>query len=412
MNIVAILRQVSAPLLSLFIFELGNGFFPTLLSINLAARQQSSFMIGAVAGSFYAGLLLGSFRIESIIARIGHIRAFAAFASALTALCLLNGMIDGVGSWLLLRFVAGLVTAGVFIVIESWLLCASTIETRGQILSFYMICFYASQALGQFILNINSSDPLFLFAITAMLCSVSVIPLSMTRVMLPQYDEPAAMSFKEIYQKTASGLVGALCGGLILGALYGLLPVVLRELFHSKSHISEYMFTLILGGMVLQYPIGKLSDVIERRLVIIFVCLGIGLVSFLMEWWLEPSWILLMLMAVFGGLTFTVYPLSISYACDSLEGHQIVAGIQALLIAYSIGAMLGPFIAPVFMNIFGIRGLFLYVLLVTCALMLFLIYRKTQSVGMPQEEPYRVIPQTTPIVTELDPRQDDEGVQQ
>ena len=127
-----------------------------------------------------------------------------------------------------------------------------------------------------------------------------------------------------------------------------------------------------------------------------------------MEIFLEPSWILLVLMAIFGGLTFTVYPLSISYACDSLEGHQIVAGLQALLIAYSVGAMLGPFIAPGFMSFLSIRGLFLFVLVISFILMIFLMYRKTQSVSMPQEEPYRVIPQTTPIVTELDPRQDEE----
>lgn len=407
MNIFAVLRQVMAPLLSLFIFELGNGFFPTLLSLQLSNQAQSDLIIGVVAGSFYAGLLLGSFRIEAVIARIGHIRAFAAFASTLTVLCMLNGIFDNIILWLLLRFVAGLATAGVFIVIESWLLCVSTTKTRGQILSFYMMSFYAAQAVGQLILKIDSTEHLFFFTLTAMLCSASVIPLSMTRVMLPEYDEPDAMNIKELYKKTASGLVGALCGGLIMGALYSLLPVVLNDLMHSSAKVSEYMFMMILGGMVLQYPIGKLSDIVERRLVIICVCLGIAGVSFLMELFLTPSWQLTLFIFIFGGLTFTLYPLSISYACDSLEGHQIVAAIQALLIAYSVGAMLGPFMAPFFMHFFDIRGLFIFILFVSFSLMCFLLYRKTQSVSMPQEEPFRVVPQTTPIVTELDPRQHD-----
>jgi MFS family permease len=410
MNVIVILRQVMAPLLSLFIFELGNGFFPTLLSLQMSSQGDNSFMIGAVASAFYAGLLLGAFHIETVIGRIGHIRAFAAFASSLTVLCILNGMMSHIVIWLALRFIAGIATAGIFVVIESWLLCVSSTETRGQILSFYMMSFYASQAVGQFMLNIKSSEHLFLFTVTAMLCSLSVIPLAMTRVMLPEYDEPAAMNIKVLYQKTASGLVGALCGGLIMGALYSLLPLVLNELFHSREEVSVYMFMMIVGGMVLQYPIGKLSDVVERRLVIIMVCLGIAAVSFLMELFLAPTWSLAFLIAIFGGLTFTVYPLSISYACDSLESHEIVAGIQALLIAYSVGAMIGPFLAPIFMSQFSIRGLFIFVLVVAFSLIIFLLYRKTQSVSMPQEEPFRIVPQTTPIVTELDPRQDAEEI--
>lgn len=407
MNLLSILRQVIAPLLSLFIFELGNGFFPTLLSLQLSNQNQSDLMIGLVAGAFYAGLLLGAFKIETVIGRIGHIRAFAAFASALTVLCMLNGIFSNLIFWIALRFVGGIVTAGVFVVIESWLLCVSTTQTRGQILSFYMMCFYAAQALGQLILKLDSTEPLFFFAVTAMLCSASVIPLSMTRVMLPEFDEPDAMNFKELYKETSSGMMGAFCSGLILGALYSLLPVVLNELMHSSAKVSEYMFMMILGGMVLQYPIGKLSDVIERRVVIIFVCLGIAAVSFLMEIYLMPSWQLVLLIALFGGLTFTLYPLSISYACDELDSHQILPAIQALLIAYSVGAMIGPFIAPFFMSAFDIRGLFIFVLVIAFCLTLFLLYRKTQSVSMPQEEPFRMVPQTTPIVTELDPRQDD-----
>ena len=163
MQLLSVLRMAIAPLLSLFIFELGNGFFPTLLSLNLSSQGQSSLVIGSIAASFYGGLLLGAFGIEPLISRFGHIRAFAAFASSLTVLCMLNGMFDNVIFWVVLRFIAGIVTAGVFVVIESWLLCVSSVETRGQILSFYMMSFYASQALGQLILKLQSSDQLFFF---------------------------------------------------------------------------------------------------------------------------------------------------------------------------------------------------------------------------------------------------------
>lgn len=411
MNILSALRLAIAPLVSLFIFELGNGFFPTLLSLNLSLQGQSSLIIGCVAGAFYGGLLLGAFSIEPLIGRFGHIRAFAAFASGLTVLCMLNGIFDNILFWLVLRFIGGVATAGVFVVIESWLLCVSNVDTRGQILSFYMMSYYAAQAIGQLILKLHSNDHLFFFAITAMLCSASVIPLSMTRVMLPEYDEVDAMSMTELYQKTASGMMGSFCGGVVMGSLYGLLPVVLQELMHDSGVVSEYMFAMILGGMVLQLPIGKLSDVIERRIVIIMVCISTAVVAFFIELFLMPSWQLMVLIAIFGGLIFTLYPLSISYACDSVESQQIVAVIQGMLIAYSVGAMVGPFIAPLFMNWFHAKGLFIFVEVTVLLLMLFLLYRKTQSVSMPQEEPYRLTPQVTPIMSELDPRQETESSQ-
>jgi MFS family permease len=399
-----VLSQAIAPLLSLFIFILGNGFFSTLLALNMNMHNEPALLIGAMTGFYYAGIVCGSFRVEHFIVRVGHIRAFSTFASALAVISLLHGIFYQMYFWLFLRFIGGIATAGLFIVIESWLLCKSTHLTRGRVLSLYMITFYAAQAIGQFLINIGKPSDLLLYAIATMLCSLSVIPLSMTYVRMPEFEEPSTMKFKDLYKNTASGLFGCFCAGMILSAIYGLFPILFADIYHDKSTVALLMFCLIMGGMTLQYPVGKLSDLIERRLVVILIsCMTIitciGLILAFNNYYLS-----IILITLFGGLTFTIYPVSISYACDALDTKDIVTGIQTLLLAYSIGATLGPFIAPLFMHKSEIFGLFIYFILINGFIGALFLWRKTQKLPPPHEEPFQVMPQTTPIMAELDPR--------
>lgn len=400
----SVLIETAVPLLSLFIFILGMGFFSTLLALKMTLNHASPFIIGAMTGVFYAGLVLGSFRAERFISRVGHIRAYSAFSSVLAVICLLHGLFYNLPLWLLLRFIAGLASAGLFIVIESWLLCKSTEVNRGQILSLYMITFYAAQSFGQFFLNLGDPQTMLLFAIASMMCSLSIIPLSMSHVRSPQYDEPSTLGFRKLLKISASGLLGSMSSGLIMGGIYALLPTFLSDLFHEKSQVANYMFALIFGGMLLQYPVGKLSDIFERRLVLIVLSVAIIIISFALIWEYQSPIFFFILMMIFGGLTFTLYPISVSHACDSLEPRDIVAGTQGLLLAYSLGAMVGPFIAPLFMHAWGSQGLFIYFISVCGLIIPLFIIRKTQKEDLTQEEAFLTMPQTTPIMSEIDPR--------
>lgn len=400
-----VLSETFVPLLSLFILILGVGFFSTLLALVMTLNGAPALSIGALTGVYYAGLVFGSFRIERFISRVGHIRAYSAFSSTLAVVCLLHGMLYNVWFWLGLRFIAGFACAGLFVVIESWLLCKSTRVNRGQILALYMITFYAAQSLGQFILNVGDPHTMLLFALTSMTCSLSIIPLSMTHVQSPQYDEPSTLSLKTLLNKSASGLLGCFSSGLIMGGIYGLMPVFLTHLFHDKAEVAKYMFAIILGGMLLQYPVGKLSDVYERRLMLIIIA-SASILVFLAVLLTNHQiiWLFFGLMMLIGGLTFTFYPISITHACDSLDTADIVAGTQSLLLAYSVGAMIGPFIAPLFMQLLGADGLFIYFISVFVVSIPLLILRKAQKVATPQEEPFMSMPQTSPILMEIDPR--------
>ncbi|STX36967.1 MFS transporter [Legionella feeleii] len=387
-----VMIEIFVPLLSLFIFILGTGFFSTLLALNMTLSHASPLAIGAMTGVFYAGLVVGSFRMDRFISRVGHRRAYVLFSATQAIICLLHGIFYQVGLWLFLRGLAGFASAGLFVVIESWLLGKSTAMNRGRVLSLYMISYYAAQSLGQFFLNLAEPDTLSLFALTSILCSLSIIPLAMSRVNPPKYEEASTLSLQKLLDKSMAGFVGCLSSGLIMGGIYGLMPALLSDLFHDNSKVANYMFAIIFGGMLLQYPLGRLSDLVARRLVLILIAVATSIVSFILMTTHINPWCFFILMLLFGGLTFTLYPISISHACDTLETCDIVAGTQSLLLAYSLGAMAGPLLAPWFMHVFGMGGLFIYFITVCSLMTPFFLLRKSAEVGEPQEESFLANP--------------------
>lgn len=399
-----VLNNIAA-LLSLTIFVLGNGLFQTFIASVLTSRNESSVVIGLMSTCLGAGLVIGSFRIERIIARVAHIRAYALFASIMAVVSLLHGIFDNVYLWLFFRFIAGIATAGIFVVIESWLLCQSNINTRGQILSLYMVTYYASQSLSQLLLKIDYANSLFMFSLISIASSLSVIPLSLTKAVVPIYSQPSTLNPISLYKQCASGMFGCFSGGLIIGTIYALFPVFLLKTFSTTDAVANYMFMIIMGGMLLQYPIGKLSDIIERRVVLLAVGISCIVISILMLLSINHSVVFLILCGLLGGFVFTIYPVSISHACDALEPHDIVSGTQTLLLTYSLGAMLGPLITPVFMQ-FSFVGIFIYYIVVSLLLVTLLTWRKKVKLSTPQEEPFITYPQNTPIGNELDPRGD------
>lgn len=402
-----VLFKVIAPLLSLSLLILGNGLFMTLVTVRLHLENASVWFIGLVSAAYYAGLAFGSIRIERFIYRVGHIRAYAAFAAILTAVTLLQGLWLEPWVWVGLRFIGGYCLAGLFVVIESWLLGYSTATTRGQVLSLYMIALYGSQSLGQFLLNVSDPATLTPFCIVSIFSALSIVPISMTYSDSPHIEEASTLSFKKLYAISPLGVVGCFAGGLTLGAIYGFYPLFLSELSFPVSKLALIMGLLIVGGMLLQYPIGHLSDIIERRKVLLGICLlviGLSIGQMITSYHWYSSF--LVMVFLFGGLTFTIYPVSISHACDHLEAKDIAAATGGLLFAYSLGATIGPLIVPAFMRPFGPLGLFIYFIVVAMALAGFTLWRMRQTAALKADEKqeFVAVPAgVSPVASELHP---------
>lgn len=404
-----VLSRCFSPLLSLVILSLGSGLFMTLITVRLDIDGYSSWVIGAVSSAYYAGLVFGSFRVEPFIFRVGHIRAYAAFASLLGVVTMLQGLIVDPWTWIVFRFLGGFFVAGLFVVIESWLIASGRPSIRGQMLALYMIGLYAGQAAGQFLLTASDPQTLVPFAIVTILCSLSVVPLSITFVASPQSDEASALSFIKLYRISPSGVLGCFASGLVLGSIYGLFPLYILDTGLSLVDVSTVMGLVIFGGMALQYPVGRLSDTVGRRPMLVGVSFTTVTLSFAMITSVDLSRELFFMLAVlFGGCTFTLYPLSISHACDYLDTKDIVAATQGLLLAYGIGAMLGPSITPLFMNHFGSQGFFIYIIIITGTLGSFFLWRRTQREAIPvdEQQDFVVMPSSAKA-TGLDPRSEE-----
>ena len=288
---IAAISQVRSLLLAIFMLMAGSGFMATLLSLRLERAGQSTIVIGAVATIYFAGLIVGALRSGHIVRRVGHIRAFAAFVALLSASTLGYAQFAHPLLWSGLRLIDGFCVAGVFVCLESWLNERADVTSRGSILATYMVALYCGQAVGQLLLGASGDLPAAPFQLASMLISLAIIPLCLTRGTAPAPTEAPAFGIRTLLHASPLGTVGAVTTGLMLGAFYGLAAVQVRRLGLDLSQTANFMMIVILGGVVLQWPLGRLSDRYDRRQIIVLcftatlcVSLGISMLSSIGPW--------------------------------------------------------------------------------------------------------------------------------
>ena len=404
-----VFRGVIAPLLSLVIVMLGNGFFTTFTSLRFSIEGYPNFVIGVLGGAYYLGMMLGALYVERLISRIGHIRSFALMASINSVIIVVQSFYIDPYSWTLYRILTGFCTSGFFIAIESWLLLSSGLRSRGKLLSLYMLTLYLAQGFGQFILNASPVQSLIPFAITVILSSLSVIPVSMMRSSGPVLLESAITNVFQVIKRSPLGPIGCFVSGLIMSSFYGLAPIFAREIHLSLFQISQIMGFTIMGGLLLQWPIGHLSDIFNRRKVIIGITFVLMLVTFALYHSSHFHYYLLLgLMVLFGGISFTLYPLAITYTCDHFSEKKVIGITCSLLLIYGVGCIVGPLISPFFMSYFGPSGLFLYMSILCALFIVICMWRVLHSKPLSEDEQsdYIPLPRATSMALYLDPKSD------
>lgn len=385
-----------APMLSVFILTLGNGYYTTLTSLSLSSAGVSESLVGVVSSAFFLGLLVGSYHTQFLINRVGHIRAYAFFTSMMVVAVLLQGLFFNIWSWAVLRLIAGYDLAALFIIIESWLVSGADETIRGSILGFYLFTYYISQAVSQLLVKVHLPIALFGFTIIAALAALSVLPVSMTRSAAPMTDSPEIVSPRLLWKKVPLGLVAGFIAGAILAILYTLLPVLLTSVGQSRSQVADLIFVLIIAGAMGQIPIGKISDKLDRRWVILAVTVMTifsSLTMVFLPWHFNALFIFCILTGVFA---FAIYPLSISHTSDYVSKNMAVPAIALLTLFYGGGSVLGPFIGGVVIQYGGNRSLFIFLALIGLGLSLYTLYRIIKR--EPAEESSRV--QFTTVIPE------------
>jgi len=358
-------KGILSPLISILFIIFGTGFFYSYVSMELRNEGYSELVIGIVHSCYSLGLVLGALYCDAFILRVGHIRAYAVFAAVSTASCIIMSFVHDPTVWGAMRFFAGVSIAGVYVVIESWLLDKSVRKARADVLSLYMICFYGAQAVSQFILDISDMETLEPYAYYSLFVTLSIVPLACTYVETPKVEEAETFSVKELFLHAPFGFFGTFVSGLILGSVYAFTANFGQE---YAFQVSLLMSLTIFGGMAFQWPLGKLSNVIGRPQVLFGMSLATVIPCAFLIFWPGEPWIVYPSALLVGGLTFTLYPISVALGCDRLSPNALTSATGLLVLAYGAGAVIGPLISPLFIHFMGYKGLFASIIFFTLTL--------------------------------------------
>jgi MFS family permease len=354
-----LLTMALAPLLGLFILGIGNGFLSTVITLRLDAAGESAVLIGWVSSAYFIGLALGAMLNDRLLLRIGHIRAYGSFASLVAVTVLLQGLVDHPWAWFVLRLIGGWATVGVYLVIESWLLTAGDQRVRGRLLALYMISLYAAGVLGQLLLGVTEAmGGAASFMVIGMLASLSVLPMAMIPRVSPLIEKAEPLPPHRLITLTPTGVMGSFGSGLAVAAVYALLPLYLQRIGLSVDRVGQMMAVVILGALLLQYPVGRWSDRHDRQIVLIGIGAFCALVSAAILWLPMTPWILAGLLFLLGGGVFSLYPVAVGHAADRAPAGALVRMSQGLLLINAIGSAISPPLVSPVMGVLGDAGLF------------------------------------------------------
>lgn len=413
-NVREILVSVRSLLGGAAAFMAGNALLGVVLPLRMEAAGYPVALTGAIMAAYYFGLAIGGLHGKHVIFRIGHIRAFAVLAALTAATTLAYAAFEHSAAWLVLRVVNGFCIAGMTAAIESWLNTKSRNETRGRVLSFYMVTFFLATALGQTLVNLADVGTPDLLMLAASLIGLSLIPVAMTRLGEPNLSDSGVLNVRQLFAASKVGVVGAGVAGLMVGSFYALGVVFAIKIGLSVSEAALFMSVVVLGGLVFQLPIGVLADRYDRRFVMSGALLAVGIAWGTLAGFVAsglPFTALLIVGMAFGGAMSSVYPLCVAQTFDRLERRYYVAASGRLLMVYSIGATVGPVLASVLMSIYGPSSFFLFeaTVAVLYAALVFVYASRRPSLPVDQREKYVPLPDVTPIVMGLDPRTDLDG---
>jgi MFS family permease len=366
---------------------LGDGLQGTLLAVRADLEGFSATLTGLIMSTFYLGFLLGSIMTPRLTIKVGHIRVFAAFAALSSAAILIHALFVTVPVWIAMRLVSGFCFAGLYIVAESWLNDSATNETRGKLLSIYMVVTYIGVGAGQLLLNLADPVAYPLFILTSVLISIAVVPLLLSAGSPPTFQDSVRISLLQLYRLTPLGIVGMFAVGMVTATFFALGPVYAQRMGLGIKDISYFMAAAVVGTVLLQGPIGALSDRFDRRMILTLVTVLTALAALLCIPAAQHSTNALFLaIAIFGGLAFPLYSVCIAYTNDHLDPNQMIAASGALVLVGGLGAITGPVLFASIMDRFGIQALFWSIAWVHGLTGLFAIYRMIRSKPVPLDK--------------------------
>ena len=372
--------------LGLAFLMLGNGLQGTLVSWRANFEGFSSSTTGWIMTAYYLGFLAGSLYTGKLIKEVGHIRVFAALASLASTAVLVQVLLIDPAAWIVMRLVTGFSFAGVYVVVESWLNARSDNETRGRILSIYMIVTYAGLAGGQLLFKVADPTSVSLFLLSSILLSVALIPLLVSRVTAPIIEESESMSVSKLFQTASAGVVSLTLTSIVSGVVFGMGAVYAANSGMSISQTALFMSVFIAMGAVAQWPAGWISDNFDRRLVIV-VLSAVSVTLLVILYRIDPqSSIFILMFGLYGATALPVYSLSIAHTNDRLKPEQMTSASSTMVLFSGIGAAAGPITVGYLTHAFGNVWFILYLGAIHLLLGIVVLYYVFQRGPVPDEQ--------------------------
>ena len=394
-----------AILLGVGFMMLANGLQGTLLGVRASIEGFSTFTTGLMMSGYFIGIFIGSFVAPLLVKRVGHIRVFSALASLASISILFHGVYIEAWLWMAMRIITGICFAGFYVVTESWLNDRASNETRGKILSIYMVIVTGSMGGGQFLLNLAYPDQIDLFILTSVIISFGLIPMLLTAKPAPAFATSAKMSLKELYRASPLAVIGNCLTGMAHGTIFGLGAIWGSVVLIDVKLIAYFMASILIGSLLSQWPVGYISDRIGRRAVmavlsilsIVFCLLAVATPKYSVTFYLVTLGL--------GAAAMPMYSICVAYANDRLEPHQIVAASGSLVMVAGIGLMTGPILIAYLMEVLDITFYFWGIAGVFGVILLFTLIRIGSRPGVALEDQTTLVagPIGTPIAEYLAP---------
>jgi MFS family permease len=334
--------QIGTLILATSIIQLANGFFGTLVSLRVAIENFDAS--GIVLSAYFAGFTLGALRCGRMIERIGHIRAYAAFAGLAAAATVVMPLVIGSLAWAVLRTLIGFGCAGIFVTTESWLTAKARPAERGRVFSIYMVGTFLALAIGQLLIaraDLKATAP---FNAIVALFAVALVIVSTARAEPPPVSATAALPYGVLTRAAPIAVVGCGLSGVVGGAFYALVPAWMQDQGTDRATIALFMLVAVLGGFAFQIPVGHLSDQFDRRIVLALLSFGFAGTALVMVLLPRANSTMLPAAILLGGFMSTLYPVCVAHAHDRMPADRVVAVSGRLILVSGLGSVLGPLI--------------------------------------------------------------------
>ena len=401
------------------IIMIAHGLQGNLLGVRTVIEEFNFIATGAIMSGYFVGYFAGANVVPSLIQKVGHIRVFAAFASTASLSILIHAVFVDPMVWVAGRFLTGFSIIGIFIVVESWLNDRANNRTRGQVLSVYMFISLMGLALGTLLLNFSSPEKYEPFILISVLLSIALVPILLTKRKPPKFKKITGIKVKELYKISPFGTVSMFCTGFIHSTIFTLGAVYAATMNFTIFEISLFIFLITVSGAIFQWPIGYFSDRTDRRLIII-ACTFVGALfcflavvasgTSLENMYLATSVgmdkiMFFIFVTLYAGFAIPIFTLNLAYINDFIPKEKFVAAGGGMQIIFGLGAIGGPILCSIFMNIYGSNGFFVFLAIFHLIIGLFGMYRITKRAYEDNpESTFTPLPRNiTPLGIELDP---------